>query len=270
MMHMTLRSYLFVPATRIDRILKAAVSGAGAVIVDLEDAVAPKDKVSSRQVLKQWLDSEKALPVYVRINASGTPWHAEDVELCDADNVVGMVVPKAEEEAQLHLLHQQLPSKVILPLIETAMGFHQALSVAKVNGVQRLLFGSIDFKKDLGISGEDEALRYFRSHLVLTSRLAGLQAPVDGVTTAIEDLSKVTEDAQRAAILGFGGKLCIHPKQIGPVENAFRPSASDIEWAQQVLKAAGEYEGTAVALNGQMIDKPVIELAQSMLARAVA
>ena len=74
--------------------------------------------------------------------------------------------------------------------------------------------------------------------------------------------------ANRAASLGFGGKLCIHPKQIESVENAFRPSASDIEWAKRVLKAAAESQGAAVALDGQMIDKPVIERAQSVLARA--
>ena len=265
---MTIRSYLFVPATRLERIAKAAASGAGAVIVDLEDAVAAQDKVAARQALQQRLEGENAVPVYVRINASDTPWYAEDIELCHADHVLGVVVPKAEDETQLSLINQQLPNKILLPLIETALGFHQALSVAKVKGVLRLLFGSIDFKKDLGISGEDEALRYFRSHLVLTSRLAGLEAPVDGVTTAIEDMSLVREDANRAASLGFGGKLCIHPKQIESVENAFRPSASDIEWAKRVLRAAAESQGAAVALDGQMIDKPVIERAQSVLARA--
>jgi citrate lyase subunit beta/citryl-CoA lyase len=269
-MIMTHRSYLFVPATRIERIAKAAASGAGAVIVDLEDAVAPQDKVLARQALNQWLASDNALSVYVRINACETPWYAEDVQVCHADKVLGVVVPKAEDEVQLRLLNQQLPHKVLLPLIETALGFHQALSVAKVKGVLRLLFGSIDFKKDLGIAGEDDALRYFRSHLVLISRLAGLETPVDGVTTAIEDISFVAADAQRAASLGFGGKLCIHPKQIAPVENAFRPTDSDIEWANRILKAALESQGAAVALDGQMIDKPVIERAQSMLARAAA
>ena len=267
---MTVRSYLFVPATRTDRIAKAAASGAGAVIVDLEDAVAPQDKDLARQALQQWLQSDNAVPVYVRINACDTPWYLEDVQLCHADKILGLVVPKAGDEAQLRLLNQQLPHKVLLPLIETALGFHQALSIAKVKGVLKLLFGSIDFKKDLGIAGEDDALLYFRSHLVLISRLTGLDAPVDGVTTAIEDMSLVTKDAQRAASLGFGGKLCIHPKQIEPVENAFRPSDSDIEWAHRVLKAALESQGAAVALDGQMIDKPVIERAQSMLARAAA
>lgn len=265
---MTLRSYLFVPATRIERIAKAQASGAGAVIVDLEDAVATQDKEASRESLKQWLQSAEALPVYVRINAIDTPWYLQDCELCILSKVLGVVVPKAEEPSLLIHLHQQLGGKPLFPLIETALGFHQVLTVAKVQGVERLLFGSIDFKKDLDISGDDDALLYFRSHLVLVSKLAGLQAPVDGVSTAIEDMAPVLQDAQRAASLGFGGKLCIHPKQIAIVEQAFLPNAKDIAWAQRVLKAATESLGAAVALDGQMIDKPVIERAQSILARA--
>jgi len=267
---MPLRSYLFVPATRIDRIAKAAASGAGAVIVDLEDAVAPQDKVMAREAFKKWLQTDEALPVYVRINASDTSWYANDCELCTASQVLGVVVPKAEDPVQLGLLHQKLPGKVLLPLIETAVGFHQVLAVAKAGGVERLLFGSIDFKKDLGISGDGDALLYFRSHLVLASRLAGLQSPVDGVTTTIDDIALINEDALRASSLGFGGKLCIHPNQIDVVEKAFLPSEAELEWARGVLQAAAQSQGAAVALDGQMIDKPVIERAQSLLARAVS
>ena len=267
-MPMNLRSFLFVPATRIERIAKAQASGAGAVIVDLEDAVAEHDKDTARVNLQNWLQSAAALPVYVRINAVDTSWYVQDIELCKSDKVTGVVVSKAEDALLLIRLHQHLGGKPLLPLIETAVGFHQMLSIAKVPGVMRLMFGSIDFKKDLGISGDDEALLYFRSHMVLVSKLAGLQAPVDGVSTALEEMAPVFQDAQRAASLGFGGKLCIHPKQIAIVEQAFLPNAQDIAWAQRVLKAATESLGAAVALDGQMIDKPVIERAQSILARA--
>lgn len=166
---------------------------------------------------------------------------------------MGIVVTKAEDPLQLMHLHQQLSSKLLLPLIETALGFHQALSVARVPGVERLMFGSIDFKKDLGISGKDEALLFFRSQLVLVSKLAGLQATVDGVTTAIGNMALVLQDVQRAVSLGFGAKLCIHPKQITAVEQAFLPSSYDIAWAQRVLKAAAQSMGAAVALDGQMV-----------------
>ena len=262
------RSYLFVPATRIERIAKAQASGTGAVIVDLEDAVADHDKEAARDALKQWLQSAEVVSVYVRINAVDTPWYTKDCELCKSDNVLGVVVPKAEDFSQLELLSQQLGGKPLLPLIETALGFHQVLPVAKVPGVTRLMFGSIDFKKDLGIAGDNEALLYFRSYLVLASKLAGLQAPVDGVTTAIEDMSQVSQDAMRAASLGFGGKLCIHPRQIEVVERAFLPNSQELEWARRILKAASDSMGAALALDGQMVDKPVIERAKSILARA--
>jgi citrate lyase subunit beta/citryl-CoA lyase len=268
-MTMIHRSYLFVPATRIERISKAQASGAGAVIVDLEDAVAAHDKDAARQALREWLININSEPVYVRINAYDTPWYAEDSLLCSSDKVLGVVVPKAEDPLQLEQLAKNLMCKPLLPLIETGLGFHQILNVAKVPSVTRLIFGTIDFKKDLNISDEDNALLYFRSHLVLTSRVAGLQPPVDGVTTAIEDLVRVRQDALSAASLGFGGKLCIHPKQIGPVEQAFLPSSAEIELAQRVLKVASESFGSVVALEGQMIDKPVIERAQLILERSV-
>jgi citrate lyase beta subunit len=107
-MAMTLRSYLFVPATRIERIAKAQASGAGAVIVDLEDAVAAQDKEAARESLKQWLQSAEALPVYVRINSVDTPWYRQDCELCTSHKVMGVVIPKAEEPSLLMQLHQQL------------------------------------------------------------------------------------------------------------------------------------------------------------------
>jgi citrate lyase beta subunit len=98
-MSMPLRSYLFVPATRIDRIVKAATSGAGAVIVDLEDAVAPQDKVMAREAFKKWLQTDDALPVYVRINGSDTSWYSDDCELCTAGRVLGVVVrPKLKTQ----------------------------------------------------------------------------------------------------------------------------------------------------------------------------
>ena len=120
-MSMPLRSYLFVPATRIDRIAKAASSGAGAVIVDLEDAVAPQDKVMAREAFKKWLQTDDAVPIYVRINGSDTSWYSDDCELCTAERVLGVVVPKAEDPVQLNLLQQKLPGKALLPLIETAV-----------------------------------------------------------------------------------------------------------------------------------------------------
>ena len=127
------------------------------------------------------------------------------------------------------------------------------------------VFGSIDFQVDLGMRDalEDELL-FFRSQLVLTSRLAGLQAPVDGVSTAIDDADQLRDDVLRARRLGFGGKLCIHPRQVASVNRHFAPSAAERAWAQRVLDAAAASGGAAIAVDGKMVDKPVILRAQAI------
>ncbi|HEY0336466.1 MAG TPA: aldolase/citrate lyase family protein, partial [Burkholderiales bacterium] len=134
-----------------------------------------------------------------------------------------------------------------------------------VPGVQRLVFGSIDFQLDLGITGEREELLYFRSGVVIASKLAQLQPPVDGVTVDIDDVARVREDTLYAKRLGFGGKLCIHPKQIAPVNDCFYPNADEVAWAQRVVDAAGAAEGGAVQVDGKMVDTPVLIKAQEIL-----
>src|SRR5690606_15765807 len=121
--------------------------------------------------------------------------------------VRGIVLPKAERVEEIaHVQHAG--AELILPLIESAQGFCNVPALAQAPQVQRLVFGSIDFQLDLGIEGDNEELLYFRSQLVLASRLAGIQPPVDGVSTVIDDLEQVRTDAMRARRLGFGGKLC--------------------------------------------------------------
>ncbi len=262
------RSYLFVPADRPERISKALASGADAVIVDLEDAVAPSAKAAARDALSAWLDSPGAAPVALRINAVGTPWHADDVRLAAHPAVAALVVPKAEDAALLQALAAS--HKPLLPLVETAAGFDAVRHLAAVQGVQRLLFGSIDFQADLGIEGDDDALLFFRSQLVLVSRRAGLDSPVDGVTTAIDDNAAVVHDTARARRLGFGAKLCIHPRQVAAVNHGFTPSAAEIGWAQRVLAATAASASGALTVDGKMVDAPVLLRAQALLRRAGA
>jgi citrate lyase subunit beta/citryl-CoA lyase len=127
------------------------------------------------------------------------------------------------------------------------------------------MFGSIDFQLDLGIQGEDDELLYFRSNLVLVSRVAGLEAPVDGITAVFDSPDPVRADTLRARRLGFGGKLCIHPKQIPTVHECFRASKEDLAWAARVVEAAGKAGGAAVSLDGEMIDRPVVARAETIL-----
>ena len=258
------RSYLFVPADRADRYDKALAAGAGAVIVDLEDAVAPDAKVAAREQLLRWF-SRAPSQVLVRVNAGETEWFADDLALCGHAAVAGVVVPKAERRADLAHASAIAAGRRLYPLIETAAGYDAMRTLASAPGVERLMFGSIDFQVDLGIGGEDDALLVFRSHMVLASRLAGVRAPVDGVSPAIDDAEALRADAERARRLGFGAKLCIHPKQVAVVERAFAPSEAERDWARRVLDAAARAKGGVVAVDGRMVDKPVMLRARAIL-----
>ena len=260
------RSLLFVPGSRPERFDKALAAGADAVIVDLEDAVAPADKLSARESVHAWLRPERA--VIVRINAADTPWFAGDITLCARPGVAAVMLPKAER-AEIIAALVASGAKGVLPLIESAAGFAALATLAAAPGVQRLVFGSIDFQLDLGLRDafEDELL-YFRSQIVLASRLAGLAAPIDGVSTAIDDAEALHTDVQRARRLGFGGKLCIHPKQVAGVHRGFAPSADELAWAQRVLAASAAAGGAAIAVDGKMVDKPLLLRAERLVAEA--
>jgi len=259
------RSFLFVPGNRHERFDKACASGAHAVILDLEDAVAPPDKAAARAHIGAWLDAGGR--AWLRINACDTEGHADDLALLALPGVAGVVLPKAEDAERVRGVAAHLrPGVPLMPLVESALGVWNAREVAAAtDAVSRLAFGSIDFQLDTGIVGDREELLYARSRLVLASRVAGRLAPVDGVTTALDDEAVLAADVAAARRLGFGGKLCIHPKQVGAVNAGFRPPAAELEWARRVVSAARAAGANAVRVDGKMVDKPVLERAQALL-----
>ena len=153
----------------------------------------------------------------------------------------------------------------MIPLIESEQGFANALELARAPAVERLLFGSLDFQLDLGIDGEGDELLHFRSQLVLMSRLAGIQAPIDGVYVAFDDDAGLRADTLRVRKLGFGAKCCIHPRQVAVINESFRPTVDEVAWAKRVVQAAADAKGAAVALDGRMVDTPVIVKAEQIL-----
>jgi citrate lyase subunit beta/citryl-CoA lyase len=257
------RSFLFVPADRPERYAKALASGTDVVIVDLEDAVAPADKIAARAALASWLaTSDGHAMVVVRINGVDTPWFQADRALvAGSSRVSSVMLPKADGRSPWTAFE----GKPILALVETAAGIDALRLIAGAPGVHRLAFGSIDLQLDLGVEGDDDALLHFRSQLVLASRIANLPAPVDGVCTSINDAQAVALHVQRARRLGFGGQLCIHPSQVAAVNAGFRPSAEQLDWARRVVAAANRSGGRAVAVDGKMVDRPVLARAQALL-----
>ena len=263
---------LFVPGDRPDRFAKAAASGADAVLVDLEDAVAPRSKAKARDGLKEGLAAlpDVRCPIFVRVNAAATEWHAADVEAVLELPADGIVLPKAEDPGLAAALAERLgPGRSLIALIESPRGLANARPLAETSA--RLAFGSIDFAVSFGAAHVREALAAARSELVLASALAGLPGPIDGVTTAIDDAAAIAEDARYAAMMGFAGKLLIHPRQIGPAIDGFSPSEDEIARARTIVEAveaSGAGEGAAIAVGGAMVDAPVIAWARGVMARA--
>jgi citrate lyase subunit beta/citryl-CoA lyase len=253
---------LFVPATRPDRFRKAAESGSDAIIIDLEDAVAAVDKVSARDALPGNVPS--SVPVIVRINARGTEWFEDDIMCVRQVGAICVMIPKAESEDDILSLKKALPGVSVVAIIESAKGLVNARRIAAA-GASRLAFGSLDFSVDLGCAHEPEALLSARSEIVLASRLADLNGPLDGVTAAVDDDQAVANDARRAYAHGFGGKMCVHPSQIATVMTAFGPSPSEIAWAKSVI---GKSDGGAAKVSGMMVDTAVILRARQILARS--
>lgn len=271
------RSFLFVPATRPERFAKALASGADAVIIDLEDAVAPADKSAARQALVQAFlalapDPVQRSRMLVRMNAAGTPWYAQDLALLRelvTQGLGAVMVPKAESAANLGEVAAAIGSCPLLPLIESVAGLDAADAMAATPQVLRLAFGHLDFQADAGLAcGPDESeLVPVRLALVLASRRARLPAPVDSVTTGTQDSAQLASDAARGRRAGFGGKLCIHPAQVAVVNAAFAPSAAERDWARRVVRAVEAAGGGVCSLDGRMVDAPVLLLAQRTLAQ---
>lgn len=262
------RSYLFVPGDRPERFAKALASGADAVVLDLEDAVLPAEKDGARDAVARFLRSTDQIErLVIRINDESSAGFEADLQMLAATQAAAVMLPKAESASTVARIRLACPAIAVLPLVETARGMLGALAMAEAAGVQRLVFGTIDYALDLDLGAEPEALDAGHAQLALVSRAAGIAAPVAGVTTAIDDEALLRADTARARRHGFGAKLCIHPKQVAPIHTAFAPAPADVAWARRVLAAAEGAPG-AVQLDGRMVDKPVIERARRIVARA--
>lgn len=256
-------SYLFVPASRLDRVEKALATNAHEVIVDLEDAISPDGKDRSRRDLAKFTPSRH---VHVRVNARATPFFEADLRtISTLEWVSGVVLPKTESaDDGATLCHRLDPSVARIALVESAAGIEKADEIAE-SGFGRLMFGVVDYAADLGIPPSELALLYPRSRIAVASAAASIGAPVDGPITVIEALELLAEEARHARSLGFAGKLCIHPAQVDPVNDAFRAPDAEITWARSVIMEFERRGGGVFLLKGEMVDQPVIRRARQVL-----
>ncbi|WP_149540634.1 HpcH/HpaI aldolase/citrate lyase family protein [Siccirubricoccus phaeus] len=280
------RTFLFAPGDHARRVEKALTMDADAVILDLEDAVALSAKEATRELVVVALRKPRRGRAYVRVNGFATPFCFGDLQAVIGPWLDGIVLPMLEEPGQLiavdwamtalerqHGLAER--SLDLMPIIETGRGLAGcralAAAAAALGGrVRRLAFGAGDYTLDLGITWtSDEAeLAPARSEVVLASRCAGLEAPIDTVFASLQEPEAFARSCRCGAALGFQGKLCIHPDQLSVANAAFGPAAGEVEWARRIVAAFAEAEAKGVAsiqIDGRFVDYPIAARARRIV-----
>jgi citrate lyase subunit beta / citryl-CoA lyase len=279
------RSLLFAPANHDRRVAKALALDVDAIILDLEDACPIAEKVATRAKAVAALRQPRHALGYVRVNALSTEFGYGDLCAVVDAGVDGIMLTKVDGPDAIKIAdwligqlerERGLPAGSIdlMPLIETGSGLAKAEAIAGASPrVKRLAFGAGDFTLDLGLrwSREETELLAFRSALVLASRAAGIEPPIDLAWIDTKDTEGFANSVRWGSTLGFQGKLCIHPDHIAAINQAFSPSAEEIAYAQRVVAAfrAEEARGSAAfALDGALIDYAILVKAQRLLDRA--
>ncbi|WP_010530068.1 HpcH/HpaI aldolase/citrate lyase family protein [Lentibacillus jeotgali] len=267
-------TYLFVPGDNNKKIIKALESNAGAVIIDLEDGVNPEQKTKARDII---LEIEKEYPIllsdkklWIRVNPENTPWHEDDLSIIkQMSSINGIMLPKCEKVETIQAVAKKLSVKEVIPLIESASGVLKTKELIESHQlVKKVAFGSVDFAYDIAaewtLSGIER--RYAMSQIVLLSRAANGEPPIDAVFPRVDEKESFKKDAFFGKQIGFFGKLVIHPKQTAWVKEIYTPTKEEIEWYKSIVST---YENAnnkgAIALNGKLIDLPVYLLAKRYL-----
>ena len=281
------RTFLFAPGNHPRKVEKVFDAGADAVILDLEDAVAISEKPATRQVVVDALQKPRRCRGYVRVNALDTEFCFEDVEAVVAPKVDGIILPKVERAADLQMVDWMITSLErkrglpeggidLLPILETGKGIANARDIAAAGGrLKRLSFGAGDYTRDMGMEWtfEEGELAPAQAEVVLASRINDLEPPVDTVFIHIKEDEHFKKSAARARIMGFQGKLCIHPAQVPLANAAFTPTAEEAEWARGIIKAFAEAEAAgsaSIQVDGYFVDYPIVVKAQRIVALAEA
>ena len=281
-----LRTALFVPGNRPDRVDKAVKTGADAVIIDLEDAVALAEKEASRSKVRDKISEHAERKIIVRVNSLDSPFFERDLAEVITNNPVCLMVPKVERPAHVREINENLlkiekekglmrGTVPVIPLIESASAVQNVFRIAtektEPSRVYCVAFGAADYTLDMGIeiTGEGTELSYPRSRIAVASRAARIAPPLDTpFMIDLKDMEALKVDARRAKQLGFQGKLCIHPNQIEPCHAVFSPAEQEIVYAERVVRVFEEAEkagSAAMQLDGKFIDYPVVARARQIL-----
>jgi citrate lyase beta subunit len=281
------RALLYVPGDDRHKIEKALTLGVDCICLDMEDGVAASRKAEARRTVAaalHELDFGRAEKL-ARINAVGSGLEGEDIEAVLPGHPDGIVIPKVESPEQIQwaggiieaaeLAHGWPVNSIRLIVdVETARGILHLKEIAAQPRLDALIFGAEDFAASVGATRTPEAWEVFyaRSALVTAAAAFGLQA-IDMVTIDLEDIEKVRREAEAGARLGYTGKQIIHPRQVAPAQQAFTPDEASIAHARRLVEAFEENQAKgsgAFALDGKMIDMPLVRAAQNVLARAKA
>jgi citrate lyase beta subunit len=264
----TPRSLLFAPGDDPAKLSKALAAGAGCVIADLEDAVADAAKERARATVADALAGRGEARCAVRVNALDHPNAPDDLALAADHRADAILVPKARAATLRELDATALPT--IIAIVETAAGLQESATIAAVDGVSSLLLGSVDLGQELRLipRPDGQELLFARSKLVIDSAAAGIGPPIDGVHLDLDGLDALRAECELVRSLGFGGKACIHPRQLAVVDRAFRPSEAESERARRIVRdfEAALADGVGVVrIDGEMVDRPVYEHARDIL-----
>lgn len=279
------RTMLFAPANDLRKVGKALMLNADGTVLDLEDAVAISEKTNARNALKEALDLPRRGDVFIRVNSVQTEFILSDLLAAVTEGVKGLVVAKsesAEEIRQVDWLIGKIEkerglaegSMEIIPFIESANAIVNAFSIASSSPrVSRMFFGGVDYVLDIGttFSKEGSEIFYARSQLVVASRAAGIEPPIDTVYPHFKDIEGLVADAKLVRQMGFQGKLAIHPGQIDPLNEVFTPTPEEIAWAQKIVTVFDDLESKGQAIfqvDGKMIEYPIANRARRIIALA--
>jgi citrate lyase subunit beta/citryl-CoA lyase len=224
------RSWLLVNGAQYDRFAPAAHSRADIVVLDIEDAVAPKDKSAARDNVTRWLGSGNS--DWVRVNGFGTQWWADDLELLSGTSVGGVMLAMVESVDHVTETAKRLPNVPIVALVETARGLERITEIAAAKGTFRLAFGIGDFRRDTGFGDNPATLAYARSRFTIAAKAAHLPSAIDGPTIGSSAL-RLSEATAVSAEFGMTGKICLTPDQCHTVNEGLSPSQDEISWAKE-------------------------------------